>query len=275
MIPPSRDERGPALQTIPPSCDEQGPALQTTPYDYGHGRALPVPSYGQHLEVPQGRGYPGPRRDQIDYQRTAQPLQVMNPVLGVNAAAYSHPQYAPPCNDMYLHAPRHHTTNAAHMATYDTRAPAHQQYSEDYGVHAPVRPPACPPSQQQQYLEVYSRAPARTPSQQQYMETYDTYPPAPQQHTETRDARIPTPQPHGPQQHTETYDTHVPVPQQGLVGYRDSRGAYNVPEGWHPHYGSMAYQAEDVQTPRSSSPRLSPLPALMEYSSSPPWSEGN
>ncbi|KAG0699192.1 hypothetical protein DFH29DRAFT_877497 [Suillus ampliporus] len=102
----------------------------------------------------------------------------MNLLLGVNTAAYSHPQYPPPHNDMYLHAPHHHATNAAHMETYDTCAPAHQQYSEDYGVRAPVRAPAHAPSQQQQYPEVYSCAPARTPSQQQYMETYDTHPPA-------------------------------------------------------------------------------------------------
>jgi hypothetical protein len=68
----------------------------------------------------------------------------------------------------------------------------------------------------------------------------------------------------------------VPAPQQGLVAHRDGRVAYNMDKRWQPHYGPMAHQAENVlQTPRRSSQRMSPLPGLVAYSSSPPQSEGN
>ncbi|KAG2748066.1 hypothetical protein P692DRAFT_20874985 [Suillus brevipes Sb2] len=224
---------------IPSSHNQRSPAPETTPYNYGHGRALPPPSYGQHLDMPQGPG-------------------------GSDTAGYSHTQYTPR-NDMYPHLAPHHA-NVPHAEAYDsTHAPAHQQRLEDYDTRALV------PSQQQQYPEIYGCAPARAPSeQQQHMENYGARAPAPgydkQQHMENYGARAPA----------LTYDTRVPAPQQGLVAHRDGRVAYNMDEHWQPHYRPMAHQAENVlQTPRRSSQRTSPLPGLVAYSSSPPQSEGN
>ncbi|KAG1813771.1 hypothetical protein DFJ58DRAFT_850653, partial [Suillus subalutaceus] len=194
---------------------------------------------GAEVAVVEGRNYPQAdlRRNQIDYQRMNQGPG------GSNTAGYSHTQYTPR-NDI-------------------TRVPAHQQRLEDYDTRALV------PSQQQQYPEIYGCAPTRAPSeQQQHMENYGARAPAPgydkQQHMENYGARAPAP----------TYDTRVPAPQQGLVAHRDGRVAYNMDERWQPHYGPMAHQAKNVlQTPRRSSQRMSPLPGLVAYSSSPPQSE--
>ncbi|KAG1845931.1 hypothetical protein C8R48DRAFT_779676 [Suillus tomentosus] len=177
---PSPQFQQPPHSLVPPSYDQRSPALQTAPYNYGHGRTLPAPSYGQHLDVPQGRNYPDPHRNQITYQRTAQPLLATNQSLGVKTAGYSHAQYAPR-NDVYTHLASHHA-NAAHTEAYMTRPPAHQQHLENHGT------PALVFSQQQQYSDIYGRVPARTPARTH--------------------SRAPT-----PQQHRDTYDTHVPAHQ--------------------------------------------------------------
>ncbi|KAG2104046.1 uncharacterized protein F5147DRAFT_654558 [Suillus discolor] len=221
----------------PPRPDQRGPALQTNSQQYM--QALPVPSpYGQHLEVPQHQSYPDQRHGQIDYQQSAQPFQALSGV-----AAYSHAQR----NGM-------HPNPAPH--TYNMHAPAYQQRIQTYDA----RPPA---------------------QQQQDMETNDTRTRVPPQHTEMYD-RVPAPQ-QGAAYTVEYHDNRVtypsgdqqgmrPIPylHQNLVPGHDGCGMH---EGWQPQYGSMAYQAaENVRTPRSS-PRMSPLPGLMEYSSSPAQSE--
>ncbi|KAG1810874.1 uncharacterized protein BJ212DRAFT_1302201 [Suillus subaureus] len=256
---PSPQCQQPPHSLVPLSYDQHSPALQTAPYNYSHGRTLPAPSYGQHLDVLQGQNYPDPHHDQITYQWTAQPLLTMNQSLGVNTASYSHAQY-PPHDDVYTHLAPHHA-NAAHTEAYMTRPPAHQQHLENHGTPALV----FSQQQQQQYSDVYGHVPAHAPAHAPSCTPSCTpsRAPTPQQHRETYDIHVPAHQPPTSQQHTGTYDTHVPAPQQGPV---DGRVPYNLGKHWQPHYGP--------QTPCSSQ-RMRPLPALMGYSSSLPQSESN
>ncbi|KIK47781.1 hypothetical protein CY34DRAFT_8649 [Suillus luteus UH-Slu-Lm8-n1] len=128
-----------------------------------------------------------------------------------------------------------------HLASHHTNT----AHTEAYMTHPPAH---------QQYVENYG-TPVLVFSQQQQQQYLD--------HRETYDIHVPAHQPPTSQQHTGTYDTCVPAPQQGPM---DGRVPYNLGKQWQPHYGP--------QTPHSNQ-RMSPLPALMGYSSSPPQSEGN